>query len=100
MLNKIENIKETVKRILINYPDARDNDRLLIIKVWAEQEPKLRDGYDFRQFGVQFINGEFVDSESIRRTRQKLQESDPYLRGRSYSSRKDHANLVSKAMKS
>ena len=100
MLNKIENIKETVRQQLTTFPKTRDNDQLLMLKIWALQEPRLRDpAFSFKQFGDSFMSGEFVDSESIRRARQKVQESHRELRGTNYQGRKFHAGEVREAMR-
>ena len=98
MLNQINNIKSTVKNILTSDPDTRDNDRLLILKIWATQEPKLRDpNFSFKAFGASFREGDYIDPESIRRTRQKLQEEFEYLRGRNYQGRQKHSGEVKKS---
>ena len=85
MIRRIKSIKNIVKKILTEEFDARDNDRLLICKVWAEQDPEIRiKNYSFVHFAKKYIKGEFADTESIRRIRQKLQEQHPELRGHSY----------------
>lgn len=87
MINKIDNITKTVKWLLQRFPETRDNDRLLIVKVWAEQNPQLRDGISFKQWAVDYISDNYADAESIRRSRQKIQEQHPELRGKSYAER-------------
>ena len=98
MLGGITNIQETVKRILEDEPRARDNDRLLMVKIWAIQELKLRDpNFPFKSgFALSFIDGQFIDPESIRRARQKIQEKYPHLRGSNYKGRQDHSHQVRK----
>jgi hypothetical protein len=39
-----------------------------------------------------FATGKLTHSESIRRVRQKIQEDNPHLRGKSYKRRKDDEN--------
>lgn len=88
LIKKISRIKPVVKRILTNYPETRDNDKLLILKVWAEQNPELRNpSYRFLQFAGDFLENNYIDPESIRRSRQKLQEESPELRGKLYEER-------------
>lgn len=88
MIRKIHNIKETVRRILINHPETRDDDHLLYLKVWAEQNPQLRTpSTTFYGFAQDFLAERYADTESIRRTRQKLQEQHPELRGKKYRAR-------------
>lgn len=102
MLNKIDNMKDLVTQFLQNYPETRDNDRLLMLKVWAHECPNLRNSdTSFKGgFAEPFLGGSFADPESIRRTRQKVQEANPFLRGRKYVDRKKHAETVRQEMRS
>ena len=85
-----------VKKVLINVPDCRDDDNLLILKVWAIQDPKLRDDKEltFIDFSKKFLKGKFANVESIRRSRQKLQQEFKGLRGKNYKERHDHQEDV------
>jgi hypothetical protein len=76
-------IIRTVEDILLKCPETRDNDRLLILRVWAKQKPEINET-SFWGFADQFLKGYFTDTESIRRTRQKLQELKPELRGETF----------------
>lgn len=89
MINKIKSIQNLVRNILTEYPQTRDNDKLLVFKIWGIQNPKIRDNeYLLHDFAREFIFGNtFTDTETIRRTRQKLQENHSNLRGRSYGNR-------------
>jgi len=90
MIHKLRSIQDTVKKILEQHPEARDNDRLLMLKVWCEQNKNLRYPYfTFYRFALEFKEGIYADPESIRRSRQKLQEKHAHLRGKSYYRRKD-----------
>jgi len=92
MYQKVKSIKDVVVSILTKFPETRDNDRLLMFRVWAEEDPDLRNqGQLLRRFANAFIRGDFSDPESIRRSRQKAQEQHPELRGISYNIR--HHNL-------
>jgi hypothetical protein len=86
MLNKIYNIKDVVYSLLLNWPEMRDNDRQLMLNVWGKQDAALIDR-SFKDFASDFKRGKYADPESIRRTRQKLQEVHPELRGRTYAAR-------------
>jgi hypothetical protein len=44
-----------------------------------------RHEHSFREFGIDFIKGQYADPESIRRSRQKIQELYPDLRGKNYN---------------
>lgn len=100
MINKIKNIKDTVRRILMNHPETRDDDNLLYLKVWAEQNPALRyPNTSFYGFAEDFLAERYADTESIRRTRQKLQEQHPELRGRKYRARQAASFTMQKEMR-
>jgi len=81
-------IIKTVEKILRDNPETRDNDRILILKVWNSQIAGL-DQMAFWGFADRYLKGSFTDTESIRRTRQKLQELKPELRGKNFRLRHD-----------
>jgi len=88
MIQRIKNIKPLVKSILENYPATRDDDNKLFLKVWAFQNPKLRDkDFYFIDFAMDLMKDKYANSESVRRSRQKLQEENEELRGIRYKSR-------------
>lgn len=62
---------DLVEKILAEKPETRDNDRLLMLYVWKNQGLHLNDMQiaAFKQA---------ASPESIRRTRQKLQEQGKY----------------------
>lgn len=98
---KIIQIAPTVKKILIDNPETRDSDELLILKVWAEQNPSLRMSlFTFRRFAKSFIKGDFANTESIRRSRQKIQQEFPKLRGESYKPRHKERDSVKEQLRS
>ena len=83
-------IKE-VKERLENSTKMRDDDALLIADVWRQQLAELgaKSVYDV----LNAIAGRMVTSpESIRRSRQKVQQDYPNLRGTVYNQR--HANEI------
>lgn len=54
----------------------------------TEQNEQLRNqSASVSEFTIRFLHGEYTDTESIRRTRQKLQEQHPELRGKEYRCR-------------
>lgn len=100
VLNKMSNIKETVKSLLIKYPKLRDNDNKLIANVFMAEAGGLDNlksisAYDFLK---SFADGNFSNFESVRRVRQKLQEDYPELRGESYLKRKKEGNDTTKGI--
>ena len=93
-------IKDTVETILRQAPATRDNDNLLILKVWAQQNPKLRESTaQFWDFAKMFIEGKYASTESIRRVRQKMQEIHPELRGKKYQARHAEQDSVKEQLK-
>ena len=80
-------LRNKVKELLENYLDLRDNDYALIIKVWEFYHP-LGVDLEYSQFANMFASGKLISPESIRRTRQKIQEIYPHTRGVNYLNRK------------
>lgn len=99
---KLQNISHTVKRILVNCPETREDDNLLILKVWAIQNPVLRTNPNFLfwDFAKDFKKKKYASTESIRRSRAKLQEEFPELRGKNYKNRQNHQESVKEELKS
>jgi len=85
----LSQVKGIVEKFLTEEPATRDCDNLLILKVYAFQEPRLRNPKTtFSGFATEFLKGKFFSTESIRRSRQKLQEENENLRGKNYYKRK------------
>jgi len=100
MFREIKSVKDVVERLLFEQPATRDNDRLLMFKVWAEQNPSLRNPfYRLFKFADDFIKGRYYDPESIRRSRQKAQEKYPELRGEKYWERHKEEVVVRENVK-
>jgi len=97
---KLLQIKDKVAYVLTHFPETRDNDRLLQFKVWAMQCPELRKKehrtWDFAEL---YIKGKLADPESIRRTRQKLQEKYEHFRGEIYKKRQAQKKSVKEQLK-
>jgi len=79
-----------ISRILITRLDLRDSDDKLIAHIWFKEASEL--GRDLEKTtGIEFLalirDGYFTSSESIRRSRQKVQEEIPDTRGKKYSQR-------------
>ena len=82
--------KEKVREMLSRKPALRDNDYKLQSNVWwLELKDKGHDIYELAvgDFLYMYANGEFTNAESIRRSRAKLQEQEPELRGENYKRR-------------
>ena len=100
MITQIQGISKVVKDIMIKHPDTRDSDYLLILKVWSHQNNHLRTRtYTFYSFALDFLDGKYAHPESIRRTRQKIQELHPYLRGSGHDRRQEIKRTVQSKIK-
>ena len=89
MIKEIKRMKPLVTRLLKEYPKARDNDNLLLLMVWAEQDGNLRKDKTFFDFATGMIAGKYIKFESVSRARRKIQEENPELRGEYYHDRKE-----------
>ncbi len=81
-MQELKNLTELVHIILDHYPQTRNSDGLLWLKVLESQA--YEKGIDLRMLSVPYFLpriGEmgFSPFESVRRTRQKLQAAYPYL---------------------
>ena len=85
-MERITEIAAIVKKMLIKYPSLKDNDKRLILNVWSYQQPTLKTS-SFVEFADLFKLGGLASPESIRRSRQKLQEEFPEFRGLNYKVR-------------
>lgn len=81
--------KDKVKYLLTTYAHLRDSDESLIANYWMnEAGGKIAlDKMSAKQFLFNFVSGAYTSPESIRRMRQKIQEQDESLRGKSYQKR-------------
>ena len=84
-------IKLIVKRLLEEQSALRDNDNLLMSRIWKEQSNILN-------FFQRFESGKLHSPETIRRARQKLQEDFPHLRGELYEVRQKRQEKVKKEL--
>jgi len=86
-----------ISKILVQRLDLRDSDDKLIAHIWhkeaSEHGIKLGEitGLDLLRF---IRDGNFTNPESIRRSRQKVQEEIPATRGTKYSQRHKKAAEV------
>lgn len=73
MLNQMKNVAGLVEQVLQEKQESRRNDLLLLLSVWKKQ------GLSLSQEQEDFILRNGCHQESVRRTRQKLQEGGKYL---------------------
>ena len=76
VVKKIRALEPIVYRCLIKVPATRDDDKLLVLKIWAYQNPKLREkNFSFVDFSEGYLDGLYADSETITRTRRRVQQN-------------------------
>ena len=80
-------IKATVTAVMINQPETRECDFKLMTVIYKG----MCNGKDFF---TMFEAKKLPSPESIRRTRQKIQEDYPHLRGELYEARQRHQAKV------
>lgn len=96
-VQKLKSIEGTVRQILKQEPITRDSDKLLVLKVWAEQNPEIRKtNHPFVFFASDWIKGKYVDPDTITRARRKIQKETPELRGEKYKIRHEEQERTRK----
>jgi hypothetical protein len=83
---EFKKIKHTVELVLKYHPETRDDDNKLIIKIWEYKYPGIYT-LEVQQLINLIIQKKLPSTESIRRMRQKIQETDVQLRGDKYLNR-------------
>lgn len=74
-MSRLETMESDVETLLRKYPWLRENDRKLYLAVLWKR------GYDLNVSITRFFNdNSYPSTETVRRTRQKLQEKYPELR--------------------
>lgn len=100
MIREMKTIKEKVRALLQESPHLRDDDNKLIANFFyhqiGEDAVATMSGFDVL---AKLAEGKLASTESIRRVRQKLQEQEPGLRGKSYKSRKEDGHNTKKEIK-
>tara|TARA_Y100001963_G_scaffold130500_1_gene186867 strand:- start:218 stop:529 length:312 start_codon:yes stop_codon:yes gene_type:complete len=94
---------DIITKLLTEKPRLKDDDHALLANIWwlrvsdtmlYKLSPEEMEGV--KKFLGEIANKNMPDSESIRRTRRKLQEQNPELRGKLWEKRQAHAKTVAK----
>lgn len=97
---EISAIKEVVKFMLENCPETRENDNLLIVKIWWRHLGKDKiESMSAQQFMMVFRNGGLPNAISIVRARRKLQLLNENLRGENYDGNQREQEKVKDQLK-
>ncbi len=88
------NAKDVVYDLLTHYPKMRDDDRRLIVNVWAKDMQQMGlDPNKFKEFFDLFKGDKLTHYDSITRCRRKLQEKHKELRGEKYQERQQEEEV-------
>ena len=96
-LENIIKIMPTVAQILKKDLETRDDDNILITRVWEHQGTK--NDYTFLKIKEMLYLGKLATPESITRSRRKLQEKHFELRGKLYDERHKLEALMQRQIK-
>lgn len=97
-------LKESIKELLIRFPDARDNDNLLVTLVWEKDVNNCQELVGsltsirkfFKLLADPNNSGKITSYKSIVRYRAMLQAEFPELQGRTYRKRKEDGSQLRK----
>lgn len=97
----LKDVKTKVEELLINNPNTRDSDNLLVATFYFYEiggKDKLMNtsAYDFLK---EMSAGRLTSFESISRARRKLQEQNPSLRGKSYNEKQELSKEIRENIK-
>lgn len=88
---------DIIKALLTQYTDLRDSDDMLVAWIWKTQVDKMNyPQLSADKFLQMMAKGMFPSSETITRTRRKVQEENPELRGKKYNERQAKQSVVKK----
>jgi hypothetical protein len=91
-------IKDKVISLLTADAKYREDDNKLIARIWY-QESLLLNCSTSVDLLTALAKGKLTSPESIRRSRQKVQEEIPRLRGKNYKIRQEEANQLKEELK-
>lgn len=89
---KITTMYERVKHLLIKKTDYRDDDNLLVCRIWWDELLELKfvpEQMTAMEFLVLYRDQKLTSSDTITRARRKVQEENEHLRGKSYIERQN-----------
>ena len=93
-----KNLVNWIASLLSRFPECRDNDRNIIVNIWNREIKDITKPVpeDLKELKVLYFfdQGLLSSPESIRRIRQKLQESHPELRSKKWRQRQKHAKTI------
>lgn len=88
-LNQFKTLQDVVRQVLEQYPETRDDDRQLEMKIWfmfAKRHPD-------KKFSDLYLSNKLPLADTISRAGRKIKENCPHLRGENYDKRKAEEQL-------
>jgi hypothetical protein len=92
-------VTTNVTQLLKTMPDTRDDDLRLVASYYYKYYPTLVKEKSAMDFLKAMAQGRLVSSDLITRTRRKLQEHNPELRGTKWKERHHKQSTVKKELK-
>ena len=92
-----------VERLLTKYPTLRDNDERLMANIWADyvgRQENMDGPETWKDIMRLLAKGKLPSYESISRSRRKIQETNPKLRGEKWVKRQKRAKKIKEKMPS
>lgn len=86
-----------VAKVLQKDLDTRDDDNILDFRIWKRQGAKESMSFKKLKYGV--IMGKYASPSTIERSRRRLQEKNPQLRGKLYKQRHNAEEAMRNQMK-
>lgn len=96
-IKKILNLQDKVEILLTKYPELRDDDKLLVSKMWEIELKKQNldpSETPINMFFSLYENNCLSNAELIGRARRKIQEINFELRGESWYERHKDAEIT------
>lgn len=87
MIKKMQSNKTKIEKLLKDRKALRDSDSQLIRAVWTSQVKALNQMSAADLLNL-LVSGKLANPETIRRCRQRIQEENKALRGKTYKMRK------------
>jgi len=97
MITKIKPMQILVTQMLTDYPITRDDDNLLVVKIWYRYlksigiDPESKSLMDFFRM---VAGNQIPSSDIITRARRKVQEEHEELRGKNWEKRHNESKSV------
>lgn len=97
MIKKMQSNKAKIEKLLKERKALRDSDNQLIKAVWVSQVKALNQMSASDLLNL-LASGRIMNPETIRRCRQKIQEENKALRGKTYRMRKSIGKDMKKSI--